>query len=200
MYAGEPLEQTLMAPPTPLREIRLYAVPPWPATVVVRLRDMDQSPAGLLLVSETRVDDGGAIRIRIPGTVDTSRRSLRVQVVNPPGSNAPLILQASRVNPYLSGHAAAHDDPGAGNVDLVLRTWRRVTLAALAFEVWRAHMPGAVFVIVTVGIVAGVALPWLRIRTARWPLPTLLMASLLMLTAGMLLARVGFESLAPWSA
>ena len=142
VFEGELLEQTLVAPPTPLREIRLYAVSPWPPNVVVRLRDTAGPPAALLFESETPVSDDGTIRARIPGTLDTSRRLLRVQVVNPAGSIAPLALRASRTDPYPAGRAAARDDPGAGNVDLVMQTWRRVTPAAMAGEVWRVHAPG----------------------------------------------------------
>ena len=200
VFEGELLEQTLVAPPTPLREIRLYSVSPWPATVVVRLRDAAHSSDALLLESETRVSDDGTIRVRIPGTLDTSRRLLRIQVVNPAGSPAPLTLQASRTDPYPRGRAAARDDPGAGNVDLVLRTWRRVTPAALAGEVWRAHAPGAVFAVATLGLLAGLLLCWLRRRTRQWPLQVFLTASLLLLTAGLLMAGAGLDRLAPWTA
>ena len=198
VFGGELLEQTLIAPPTPLREIRLYAVSPWSATVIVRLRDTAHSPDSLLFESETRVHDDGTIRVRLPGTLDTSGRSLRLQVVNPPGSLSPLTLQASRTDPYPTGRAAARDDPGSGNVDLVLRTWRRVTPATLAGEVWRAHAPGAVFVVVTLGLLAGLVLRLLRRHTRRWPLPVFLSASLMFLTAAFVLAGIGFGSLAPW--
>lgn len=200
VFGGELLEQTLRAPPTPLRELRLYAVSPWPATVIVRLRDAAGSPNSLLFEAETRVHDDGTIRVRTPGTLDTSRRWLRLQVVNPPGSLSPLTLQASRTNPYPIGRAAARDDPGAGNVDLVLRTWRRVTPATVAGEVWQAHAPGAAFVVVTLGLLAGLVTHLLRRRMRRWPLPVFHVAILILLTAIFVMAGIGFASLAPWVA
>ena len=200
VLAGGLLEQTLVAPPTPLREIKLHAIPPWPDTVIVRIREAHQPSDGVLLELTTRVLPDGSIRLRIPGTLDTSRRSLRVQVVNPPDSSAPLTLQANRGDAYPNGRALAHDDPGDGRVDLVLQAWRRITPAAAALELWRAHIPGAVFVIWTVGIAAVGGFTWLRRRLAKRPLPALLTASLLLLTAGLLAARMGFAVLAPWLA
>jgi len=200
VFGGELLEQTLQAPPTPLRELRLSAVSPWPATVIVRLGDAADSSDSLLFESETRVPDDGTIRVRIPGTLDTSRRSLRLQVVNPPGSLSPLTLQASRTDPYPIGRAAARDDSGAGNVDLVLQTWRRVTPATVAGEVWHAHPPGAAFIVVTLGLPTGLVVHLLRGRTRRWPLPVVISSILIFLTAVFVTAGIGFGSLAPWMA
>ena len=200
VFAGELLEQTMIAPSTPLREIQLLAVQPWPATVVVRVRDMQRPSNDLLFESATRISDDGSIRVRIPGTVDTSGRPLRIQVVNPAGSSTPLTLQASRTDPYPDGEAAARDDVGEGNVDLVLQTRRRVTPGSLGLEVWRAHSPGAMFAIATVGLIGGAALNQIRRWTLRWQMPVFVTASLLLLTAGLLAARIGFVWLVPWSA
>lgn len=200
VFEGELLEQTIAAPATPLREFRLFAVPPWPAKVTVRVRDAGQASNDLLYESQTPIGASGSIRVRIPGTVDTSRRILRVQVVNPAGSSTPLTLRASRINPYPDGQAAARDDVGEGNVDLVMETRRRVTPGSLAQEVWRAHAPGAVFILLTVSVVGGAVLGWLRRRTAGRPLPVSISAGLLLLTAGLLAARIGFAWLAPWTA
>ena len=200
VFEGELLEQTIAAPATPLREFRLFAVPPWPVKVTVRVRDARQASNDLLYESQTPIGASGSIRVRIPGTVDTSRRNLRIQVVNPPGSSTPLTLRASRTDPYQDGRAAAHDDFGAGNIDLVLETWRRVTPGSLAQEVWRAHAPGAVFVFLAVSVIGGVVLQWLRRQTAGRPLQVSLSAGLLLLTAGFLAARIGFALLAPWAA
>ena len=199
VFEGELLEQTVVAPPTPLREIRFFAVEPLPATVIVRVRDAEHSSSDLLLESSVRVRVDGSIRIRIPGTVDTSQRFLRLQVINPTDSSTPLTLRASRTDPYPEGRAAARDDVGDGNVDLVLEAWRRVTPGSLAVEVWRAHAPGAVFALLTTCFLAGVALHRLRHWMARQPMPIFLTASLLLLTGGLLAAQVGFVWLAPWS-
>ncbi|MYD95531.1 MAG: hypothetical protein F4Y02_18005 [Chloroflexi bacterium] len=200
VFKGELLEQTVVAPPTPLREIRFFAVEPWPAAVIVRVRDAEQSSSDLLFESSARVRADGSIPIRVPGTVDMSGRLLRIQVINPLDSSTPLTLRASRTDPYPEGRAAARDDVGEGNVDLVLEAWRRVTPRSLAIEVWRAHAPGATFVILTTCLLGGVALHRLWRWTARWPKPVFLTASLLLLAAGLLAARVGLAWLAPWSA
>lgn len=200
VFEGELLEQTVAAPATPLREFRLFAVPPWPPRVTVRVRDAEQPSNDLLYESQTRISADGSIRVRVPGTVDTSRRHLRIQVVNPAGSSTPLTLRASRTDPYPDGRAAARDDVGEGNVDLVLETWRRVTPGSLALEVWRAHAPGAIFVLLTVSVTGGVALRWLGGRTAERRMPVFLTAGLLLLAAGFLAARIGFAWLAPWAA
>lgn len=199
VFEGELLEQTVAAPATPLREIRLFAVSPSPARVVVRVRDIGQPSTDLLFESPTRISADGSIRVRVPGTVDTSGRTLRIQVVNPAGSSTPLTLKANRTDPYPHGEAAARDDVGQGNVDLVLATWRRVTPVSLALQVWRAHVPGALFVIFAVGLLGGTALLQLRRWTAQWPLPVFLATSLLLLTGALLAARIGFAWLAPWS-
>lgn len=200
VFEGELLEQTVAAPATPLREVRLFAVSPWPPWVAVRVRDTGQPSTDLLFESPARVSDDGSIRIRVPGTVDTSGRSLRIQVVNPAGSSTALTLHANRTDPYPHGQAAARDDVGEGNVDLVLFASRRVTPGSLALEVWRAHVTGALFVVFTVGLLGGVALLQLRRWTARRPLPVFLTMSLLLLTGALLAARIGFAWLAPWPA
>ena len=90
VFKGELLEQTVVAPPTPLREIRFFAVEPWPAAVIVRVRDAERSSSDLLFESSARVRADGSIPIRVPGTVDMSGRLLRIQVINPLDSSTPL--------------------------------------------------------------------------------------------------------------
>ena len=197
-FAGGSLEQTFAAPATPLRSIEVRAVSPWPAAVIVRLRDVGDPAAPLLVESSVKVAGDGVIRLEPPGTVDTSGRLLQVQVINPPESLTPLILQANRINPYAAGQATLGGDAGAGTVDLVMQTWRRVTPTALAVEVLRAHALGALFAVASAIVVAGLALFGVRRLFPDRPRHALATMRLLVLAAGIALARLGFEHLAPW--
>lgn len=199
-FAGGSLEQTFTAPATPLRRIELRAVSPWPETVTVRVRDVGDPEAPLLVESSVGIAADGAIRLDLPGTVDTSARFLEVQVVNPPESPTPLALQANHTAPYRGGQAAIGSDPGAGSVDLVLQTWRRVTPAALGLEVLRANALGALFALATLIAVAGLASAWAWRRSGDRSRSVVSAAGLLGVAAGLGLLRVGFEALAPWVA
>ena len=199
-FAGGSLEQTFEAPATPLRRIELRAVSPWPETVTVRVRDVGDPAAVVLVESTVGIAADGEIRVDLPGTVDTSARFLQVQVVNPPESPTPLALQANHTDPYGGGQAAIGSDPGTGSVDLVLHTWRRVTPTALGMEVLRANALGAAFALATVITVAGLALAWVWRRCADRSRSVVAAAGLLCVAAGLGLLRVGFEVLAPWAA
>lgn len=201
-FAGGSLEQGLAAPATPLRRIELHAVSPWPDAVLARVRDVGDPATPLLVESSVVVAADGAIRVAIPRTVDTSRRMLEIQVVNPPGSPTPLVLQANRTDPYAQGRAAIGGDVGTGSVDLVLRTWRRVTPAALGVEVVRANGLGALFALGSLIVIASLALAWVWRRFAgrsRFA-PASASACVLVAAAGLALLRLGFEVLAPWLA
>ena len=199
-FAGGSLEQTFAAPATPLRSIEVRAVSSWPDAVIVRLRDVGNPAAPLLVESGIQVAGDGVIRLEPPGTVDTSGRLLQVQVINPPESLIPLVLQANRINPYAGGQATLGGDAGAGTVDLVMQTWRRVTPTALAVEVLRAHALGTLFAVATAIVAACLALAWVRGRLALRSRSVVAAAALLVIAAGLALARVGFEALAPWLA
>ena len=197
-FAGGSLEQTFAAPATPLRRIELRAVSPWPETVMVRVRDVGDPAAVVLVESSVGIAADGAIRLDLPGTVDTSERFLQIQVVNPPESPTPLTLQANHTDPYGDGQAAIGSDPGTGSVDLVLQTWRRVTPTALVLEVLRANALGALFALTTLVAVAGLALAWIRRRRSDRSRSVAAAATFLGLAVGLGLLRVGFEVLAPW--
>ena len=197
-FAGGSLEQTFAAPATPLRRIELRAVSPWPETVTVRVRDAGDTAAPLLVEASVGIAADGAIRLDLPGTVDTSGRSLQIQVANPPGSHAPLTLQANHTDPYANGHASGGGDSGPGTIDLVLQTWRRVTPAALGIEVLRANALGLLFTLSTLIAVAGLALTWIWRRYADRSRSVVAAAGLLGVAVGLGLLRVGFEVLAPW--
>ena len=197
-FAGGSLEQTFAAPATPLRSIEVRAVSPWPAAVIVRLRDVGDPASPLLVESAVQVAGDGVIRLEPPGTVNTSGRLLQVQIINPPESLTPLILQANRINPYSAGQATLGGDAGAGTVDLVMQTWRRVTPTALAVEVLRAHALGALFALASAIVVASLALLWMRRLIPHWSRLMFTGVSMLVLAAGFGLARLGFEHLAPW--
>ncbi len=197
-FAGGSLEQTFAAPATPLRRIELRAVSPWPETVTVRVRDVGDPEIPLLVESSVGIAAGGAIRLDLPGTVDTSARFLQIQVVNPPESTTPLALQANHTDPYGGGQAAIGSDPGAGSVDLVLQTWRRVTPAGLGLEVLRANALGALFALATLIAVASLAPAWAWRRYADRSRMVVAAAGLLGVAVGLGLLRVGFEALAPW--
>ncbi len=197
-FAGGSLEQTFTAPGTPLRALEVRAVSPWPDAVIVRVRDVGDPAAPLLVESGVQVAGDGVIRLGLPGTVDTSGRLLQVQVINPSESPTPLVLQANRTDPYPEGRAARGGDSGAGTVDLVMRTWRRVTPTALGVEVLRAHAVGAAFVLATAIVVTGLALAWVRPLVPHRSRHVLMAISVLVLAAGLALARLGFEHLAPW--
>jgi len=199
-FAGGSLEQGLAAPATPLRRVELHAVSPWPDTVLVRVRDVGDPAASLLVESSVEVDANGTIRVAIPRTVDTSRRMLQIQVVNPAGSSTPLVLQANRTDPYAQGRAAIGGDVGTGSVDLVLQAWRRITPTALGIEVVRANGLGALFTLASLIVVAGLALVWIWRRFAGRSRSALTSACALVAAAGLALARIGFEVLAPWLA
>ena len=197
-FAGGSLEQTFAAPATPLRRIELRAVSPWPETVTVRLHDVGDPAAVVLVESSVGIAADGAIRLDVPGTVDTSARFLQIQVINPPDSPMPLALQANHTDPYRDGQAAIGSDPGTGSVDLVLQTWRRVTPTALGMEVLRANALGALFALVSLIALAGLALAWFWRRFADRSRSVMAAAGLLGVAAGLGLLRVGFEVLAPW--
>ena len=197
-FAGGSLEQTFAAPATPLRRIELRAVSPWPETVTVRVRDVGDPVAVVLVESSVGIAADGAIRLDLPGTVDTSERFLQIQVVNPPESSTPLALQANHTDPYGGGQAAIGSDPGTGSVDLVLQSWRRVTPMALGLEVLRANVLGVLFALATLIAVAGLALAWIRRRRADRSRSVAAAAGLLGIAVGLGLLRVGFEVLAPW--
>lgn len=197
-FAGGSLEQTLAAPATPLRRIELRAVDPWPETVTVRVRDVGDPATPLLVESSVGIAANGVIRLDLPGTVDTSARLLQIQVVNPPESPTPLALQANHTDPYGGGQAAIGSDPGTGSVDLVLQAWRRVTPAALGLEVLRANALGALFALVSLIAVAGLALTWIWRRCADRSRSVVAAATFLGVAVGLGLLRVGFEVLAPW--
>ncbi len=197
-FAGGSLEQTFAAPATPLLRIELRAVSPWPETVMVRVRDVGNPAAVVLVESSVGIAADGAIRLDLPGTVDTSERFLQVQVVNPPESLTPLALQANHTDPYGGGQAAIGRDPGTGSVDLVLQTWRRVTPTALALEVLRANALGALFALTSLVAVAGLALAWGWPRIADRSRSVAAAATLLGFAVGLGLLRIGFEVLAPW--
>lgn len=199
-FAGGSLEQGLAAPATPLRRIELHAVSPWPDAVLARVRDVGDLATPLLVESSVVVAADGAIRVAIPRTVDTSRRMLEIQVVNPPGSSTPLVLQANRTDPYAQGRAAIGGDVGTGSVDLVLQTWRRVTPAALGIEVVRANGLGALFTLASLIVVTGLALVWVWRRFAGRSRFAPASACVLVFAAGLALLRLGFEVLAPWLA
>lgn len=199
-FAGGSLEQGLAAPATPLRRIELHAVSPWPDAVLARVRDVGDPAAPLLVESSVVVAADGTIRVAIPRTVDTSRRMLEIQVVNPPGSPTPLVLQANRTNPYAQGRAAIGGDAGSGSVDLVLQTWRRVTPTALGLEVVRANGLGALFALASLIVIAGLALTWVWRRFAGRSRFAPASACALVAAAGLALLRLGFEVLAPWLA
>lgn len=197
-FAGGSLEQTFAAPATPLRRIELRAVSPWPETVTVRVRDVGDPAVVVLVESSVGIAADGAIRLDLPGTVDTSERFLQIQVVNPPESPTPLALQANHTDPYGGGQAAIGSDPGTGSVDLVLQTWRRVTPTALALEVLRANALGALFALMSLVAVAGLALAWGWRRFGDRSQLVATTAGLLGVAVGLGLLRVGFEVLAPW--
>ncbi len=197
-FAGGSLEQTFAAPATPLRRIELRAVSPWPETVTVRVRDVGDPKSPLLVESSVGIAADGAIRLDLPGTVDTSARFLQIQVVNPPESPTPLALQANHTDPYGGGQAAIGSDPGTGSVDLVLRTWRRVTPTTLGLEVLRANALGALFALATLIAIAGLALAWVWGRSGDRSRSVVSAAGLLGVAVGLGLLRVGFEALAPW--
>ena len=199
-FAGGSLEQELAAPATPLRRIELRAVSPWPDAVLARVRDVSDPAAPLLVESSVAIAADGTIRVEIPRTVDTSRRILQIQVVNPPESPTPLVLQANRTDPYAQGRAAIGGDVGAGSVDLVLQTWRRVTPAALGLEVVRANGLGALFALASLIVIAGLALArvWRRFTGRSRLAPAT--ACVLVAAAGLALLRLGFEVLSPWLA
>ncbi len=199
-FAGGSLEQELATPATPLRRIELRAVSPWPDAVLVRVRDVSDSAAPLLVESSVEIGVDGTIQVAIPRTVDTSGRQLQIQVVNPLGSRTPLALQANRTNPYAQGHASIGGDVGTGSVDLVLQTWRRVTPTALGIEVVRANGLGALFALASLIVLAGLALAWVWRRFAGRSRFAPTSACVLAAAAGLALARVGFEVLAPWVA
>ena len=197
-FAGGSLEQTFAAPATPLRRIELRAVSPWPENVTVRVRDVGDPGAVVLLESSVGISADGAIRLDLPGTVDTSGQSLQIQVANPPGSRTPLTLQANRTDPYANGLASGGGDPGPGTIDLVLQTWRRITPAALGLEVLRANALGALFALATLIAVAGLALAWVLRQFGDRSRTVVAAVGLLGVAVGLGLLRVGFEVLAPW--
>lgn len=197
-FAGGSIEQTFAAPATPLRRIELRAVSPWPETVTVRVRDVGDPATPLLVESSVGIAADGAIRLNLPGTVDTSARFLQIQVINPPESTTPLALQANHTDPYGGGQAAIGSGSGTGSVDLVLQTWRRVTPTALGQEVLRANMLGGLFALATVIAVAGLALSWVWRRYGDRSRSVVAAAGLLGVAVGLGLLRVGFEVLAPW--
>ena len=198
-FAGGSIEQTVAAPGTPLRRIELRAVSPWPETVTVRVRDVGDPAAPRVLVeASVGISADGAIRLDLPGTVDTSGRSLQIQVANPPGSRTPLTLQANRTDPYANGLASGGGDPGPGTIDLVLQTWRRITPAALGLEVLRANALGALFALATLIAVAGLALDWVLRQFGDRSRTVVAAVELLGVAVGLGLLRVGFEVLAPW--
>ena len=197
-FAGGSLEQTFTAPATPLRRIELRAVSPWPETVTVRVRDVGDPESPLLVESSVGIAADGAIRLDLPGTVDTSARFLQIQVVNPPESPTPLALQANHTDPYGGGQAAIGSDSGAGSVDLVIQTWRRVTPTTLGLEVLRANALGALFVLATLIAIASLALAWAWRRSGDQSRSVVSAAGLLGVAVGLGLLRVGFEALAPW--
>ncbi|MCY3913430.1 MAG: hypothetical protein OXG43_09300 [Chloroflexi bacterium] len=198
-FAAGSLEQTFAAPATPLRRIELRAVSPWPETVTVRVRDVGDPAAEVLVEASVGIAADGAIRLDLPGTVDTSERFLQIQVVNPPESSTPLALQANHTDPYGGGQAAIGSDPGTGSVDLVLQTWRRVTPTALALEVLRANALGALFALMSLVAVAGLALAWGWRRFSDRSRSVAAAATFLCIAVGLGLLRVGFEVLAPWA-
>ena len=197
-FAGGSLEQTFTAPATPLRRIEVRALSPWPDRVILRVRDIGDPATPLLVESDVQVADDGSIRLELPGTVDSSGRLLQIQVSNPTGSLTPLVLEANRTDPYVEGRASGGGDPGLGTVDLVMQTWRRVTPAALGIEVLRANALGAVFALVSLFAVAGLALAWVWRRFADRSRSVVAAAGLLGVAVGLGLLRVGFEVLAPW--
>ncbi len=199
-FAGGSLAQTFAAPVTPLRSIEVRAVSPWPDAVIVRMRDVGDPSSPLLVEASVQVAGDGLIRLGLPGTVDTSDRLLQIQVINPPGSPTPLVLQANRTDPYSEGQAAIGGDAGAGTVDLVMQTWRRVTPTSLGIEVLGAHALGALFVVSTAIIAAGLALACVRDRFVLRSRSVVAATALLVIAAGLALARVGFEALTPWLA
>ncbi len=199
-FAGGSLEQGLAAPATPLRRVELHAVSPWPDAVLVRVRDVGDPAAPLLVESSVEIGVDGTIQVAIPRTVDTSGRQLQIQVVNPPGSRTPLALQANRTNPYAQGRASIGGDVGTGSVDLALQTWRRVTPTALGIEVVRANGFGILFALASLLVIAGLALAWVWRRFAGRSRFAPATACVLAAAVGLALARIGFEVLAPWVA
>ena len=67
-FAGGSLEQTFAAPATPLRSIEVRAVSPWPAAVIVRLRDVGDPASPLLVESAVQVA-GNEVRDILPAVL-----------------------------------------------------------------------------------------------------------------------------------
>ena len=199
IYAEGSLAQTLRAPPTPLAAIAIYAVGSIPDRVHLRVFDRgDPSAPRLVAEAQAPGDREGRIRFDIPHPVDTSDRLLEIEIINPPGSRVPLTLQANHGDPYAHGYASAHGDPGGGRVDLRLQAWRRVSPMILVREIIRANVLGAAFTLITAATAAGLVLAWVRRLVAHRPIHMAVPVNLLVLAAGIALARVGFEHLAPW--
>ena len=186
--AGGSVTQTLQAPSTPLSALTLYVVGRAPDHLDLRVFDGDD-PDETRLIAEARgvADALGRVRFDIPRPVDTSGRRLLLLIVNPADFGSTLTLQANFANPYSEGMATGMGDAGTGRVDLRLDGWRRMTPVDVVREVVQRTPLGAVFVVVTVIVVAAVFRRYLR----SWGLGVV---------AVLVALRLGFEVLAPWAA